>query len=53
MKKAIGKSIAVFLGILVLVGIGNSLVVTQENEYKLIREFGRVNRVVTQAGISF
>ena len=53
MKKAIGKSIAVFLGILVLVGIGNSLVVTQENEYKLIREFGRVNRVVTQAWISF
>ena len=53
MKKAIGKSIGGILAIIVLVGIGNSLVVTEENEYKLIREFGRVNRVVNQAGISF
>lgn len=53
MKKAIGKSIAVIVAIIVLVGIGNSLVVTGENEYKLIREFGRVNRVVGQAGMSF
>ena len=53
MKKAIGKGIAVIIGLVVLVGISNSLVITQENEYKLIREFGRVNRVVSQAGISF
>ena len=35
MKKAIGKSIGGILAIIVLVGIGNSLVVTEENEYKL------------------
>lgn len=52
MRKVIGKSIAVIFAAAVLVGIGNSLVVTEENEFKLIREFGRVNRVVDQAGIS-
>ncbi len=29
------------------------MVVTRENEYKLIREFGRVSRVIDQAGLSF
>ncbi|MCH5256270.1 MAG: protease modulator HflC [Lachnospiraceae bacterium] len=32
---------------------GNSMVVTKENQYKLIRRFGRVQNVVAQAGLSF
>ncbi len=31
----------------------SSLVVTQENEYSLIRQFGRIDHIVTEAGISF
>lgn len=34
------------------VTLGSSLVVTQQNEYKLIRQFGRVNRVIETAGVS-
>lgn len=31
----------------------NSMVITRENQFKLIRQFGRVERVQTQAGLSF
>lgn len=37
---------AVFLGI-------SSLVITKENEYKVIRQFGKIDHVQTQAGVSF
>lgn len=43
--------IAVIL-LLLLVG-GSSIVVTQENEYTLIRQFGKVDHVVADAGVSF
>lgn len=29
------------------------MVITKENQFKLIRQFGRVERVQTQAGLSF
>ena len=53
MKKAISKFLAIVLVLGVLVGASGAIVVTQENEYKLIREFGKVDRVIDQAGISF
>lgn len=53
MKKTIGKIFGGVLVLAILIGLGGSLVVTQENEYKLIREFGRVNKVISTAGISF
>ena len=31
----------------------NAMVITKENQFKLIRQFGRVERVQTQAGLSF
>lgn len=31
----------------------NSMVITKENQFKLVRQFGRVERVQTQAGLSF
>ncbi len=37
---------------LLIVG-SSSIVVTYENEYSLIRQFGKVDHVVSQAGISF
>lgn len=37
----------------VLIVGGSSLVVTQQNEYKLARQFGKVNRIIDTPGISF
>lgn len=37
----------------VLIVGGSSLVVTQQNEYKLVRQFGKVNRIIDTPGISF
>ena len=31
----------------------SSLIVTYDNEYKLVRQFGKVQRVVSESGISF
>ncbi len=44
--------IGVVLALLVIVG-SSSIVITQENEYTLVRQFGRIDHVVTEAGISF
>ncbi|MCI8418549.1 MAG: protease modulator HflC [Lachnospiraceae bacterium] len=38
--------------VIVLLVLGNSLIVCQENEYKLIRQFGKVQRVISVAGLS-
>lgn len=38
--------------ILVMIGL-SGIVVTQENEYSLIRQFGKIDHIVTEAGISF
>ena len=53
MKKIVGKFLAVAL-LLVALFLGlSSLVITKENEYKVIRQFGKINHVQTEAGISF
>ena len=47
------KKIAAVLIIVVLLGIlGSSVVVTAENEYTLVRQFGRISKVVDQPGVS-
>ena len=52
MKKL--KNISLILLVLVLLIIGSSsIVVTNENEYSLIRQFGKVDHVVSSAGVSF
>lgn len=38
--------------VLLLVLLGSSVVVTAENEYTLIRQFGRISKVVDQPGVS-
>lgn len=54
MKKSniVKWSIGIILALLVIVGL-NSIVITYENEYKLIKVFGKVDRVITEEGISF
>ncbi len=47
------KNIAVITGIAALALAGASVTVTEQNEYKLIRQFGKVDRVISQPGISF
>ena len=47
------KNIAVIIGIAVVALAGASVTVTQQNEYKLIRQFGKVDRVISESGISF
>lgn len=48
--KKIGMIVTAFI---LLIVASSSIVVTAENEFKLIRQFGKVNRVITEAGINF
>ncbi len=52
MKKKSGIIVLVIAVVLLCVGLSCG-VVTEENEYKLIRQFGKVDHVETQAGLSF
>lgn len=52
-KKSHKGVYVLFLAVLIFLIGGNSMVVTKENQYKLIRQFGRVKRVVSTAGLSF
>lgn len=53
MKKILRKILTIVIALAIIIGLGSSVVVTKENEYKLIREFGRVSRVIDTAGLSF
>ena len=49
-----GKKVGIIIGVAaVTVAVGASVTVTQQNEYKLIRQFGKVDRVISSSGISF
>lgn len=48
-----GKRVGILIGVAaVVVAVGASVTVTQQNEYKLIRQFGKVDRVISSSGIS-
>lgn len=47
------KILLSIFAILATVLLFSSVVITGENEYKLIRQFGKVNKVITTPGISF
>lgn len=48
------KNVTLIAIIFLLLIIGSScFVITQEDEYSLIRQFGKVDHVVTEAGVSF
>ena len=53
-KKHYGiKFVFALILVAAVIVLGNSMVVTKQNQFKLIRQFGRVQRVVTEAGLSF
>lgn len=53
MKKVFSKAFSIIvLCAAVLIGL-SSLVITKENEYKVIRQFGKIDHVQTEAGVSF
>lgn len=47
------KILAGIFTIIALIILSSSIVITNEDEYKLIREFGKVSSVITSPGISF
>lgn len=48
------KRIFIILVLFIIVIVGaSSIVITHENEYSLIRQFGRIDYVISEAGISF
>lgn len=42
-----------FIGLLAAILLLSSVAVTAENEFKLVRQFGKVNRIISEPGISF
>lgn len=52
-KRGFSMIPVVILIIAALFVLMNSMVITRENQFKLIRQFGRVERVQTRAGLSF
>lgn len=52
MKTAKRAALVILLLAILIIG-ANSIVITYENEYSLIRQFGKVDHVVSEAGISF
>lgn len=51
-----GRKFGVAFGVLLVIAVfllANCMVVTKQNQFKLIRQFGRVDRVVSTPGLSF
>ena len=52
-KKKVAKYSLIIVGVLAFLCLMSSIVVTYKNEYKLVRVFGKVDRVITEEGIQF
>ena len=53
MKKKLGSAFGVVILIAILVVLVNSAFVIRENQYGLVREFGRIERVISDSGLYF
>lgn len=53
MKKKIFGTMGAIILVAALIVMFNSYVVTKENEYTLVKQFGKIDHVITEAGISF
>lgn len=51
--KKLTKILIVVLALVVIIGAGSCFVVTKENEYTIVRQFGKVVDIRDEAGISF
>lgn len=52
-KKGIVGTLIFILLLIGVILLFNSIVITNENEYKLIKKFNKVERIISNAGISF
>ena len=52
-KKAFVRTLFPIAIVVVAVLFANSVVITQHNEYKIIREFGKIVKIVDTSGLSF
>ena len=48
-----GKVLLLVVAVVALVVLANSLVVTAENKYTLVKQFGKIERIIDKAGLSF
>lgn len=51
MKKKIGKITAAVIAVAVVVLLCNSLFVLKENQYGIVKQFGRIEKVIADAGL--
>lgn len=51
--KTVKKVIILVIAFVIVIIGASGIVITHENEYSLIRQFGRVDHVVVEAGVSF
>ncbi len=49
----LGGAVLLVVVLVALVVLGNSMVVTAENKYTLVRQFGKIEKIVDEAGLSF
>lgn len=49
----LGKVFLLIVAIVALIVLANSMVVTAENKYTLVKQFGKIERIVDKAGLSF
>ena len=52
MKTAFKAFLGVLAGLAIIIG-SSCFVITNENEYRLVRQFGKIDHVVSEAGVSF
>ena len=52
MKKTVKVVLPILLGVLIAVVLLGSLVTTRPNEYTIVKQFGKVVRVIAQPGLS-
>ena len=48
-----GKALILIVAFVASIVLANSMVVTAENEYTLIKQFGKIERIIDKAGLSF
>lgn len=48
-----GKVFLIIVAFAAIIVLANSLVVTAENKYTLVKQFGKIERIVDEAGLSF
>lgn len=52
-RKIVSRILLPFAALLLVILLGSSMVVTRQDEYKIVREFGKIVKIVDTAGLSF